>query len=91
MAEHRGEIIGCIQILMGKPLAHINHLAVLPAYEVQGPAYWLFRAAVSVLVNSGVDACMTMVDDDRMKGLLTKLGATPTGAGEMYVKRLPRK
>ena len=91
VAEHQGAIIGAIQILMGKPMAHVGHLAVLPRYEKQGPAAWLALAAEQLLANSGADAVTGMIMNDELMPLAIRRGATHTGTAQVFMKRLPRK
>lgn len=62
VAEIEGTLAGCIQILMGKPLAFVGHLAVAPQYQntLAGVGYWLWKFAKQLMAAEGVDCVMAM-------------------------------
>ncbi len=52
VAEYHQEIVGCIQVLPGRPLGHVGFLGVLPGYLNAGVGGYLYILAESLLKNT---------------------------------------
>lgn len=92
VAEHKGIIVGCIQVLPGRPLGYIGSLAVLPAYQRLGIAAYLAWGAERVLSNSGVSGSIFVSKNENLIRGLKKHGAY--GDDQSYslmFKPVPRK
>jgi len=62
VADLRGEIVGVIQVLPGKPLGHIGFWGVVPKWQSSGVGVFLLRAAQYALANSGCDGFTAVTD-----------------------------
>lgn len=52
VAEVDKEIVGCVQVLPGRPLGHVGFLGVLPGYLNVGIGGYLYLLAESLLKNT---------------------------------------
>lgn len=52
IAEYHREIVGCVQVLPGRPLGHVGFLGVLPGYLNAGVGGYLYLLAESLLKNT---------------------------------------
>ena len=92
VAEHKGMIIGCVQVLPGKPLGHIGFLAVVPKYQYYGYGVLLLKAAERLLGNMGCDGFTSLTDHPHILRKMDKLGFTKFGPMvNWFFKRVQRK
>ena len=89
VAERQASVIGFIAALPGKPYAVITEMGVIPEYQGSRAAVKLWESCELLLRSMGCPAWTAYVGDKReVNQTMPKLGATATGAGNMYVKGL---
>jgi N-acetylglutamate synthase-like GNAT family acetyltransferase len=92
VAEYDDTIIGCVQVIVGKPFGHIGFLAVLPGYYNGGAGAVLWRAAENLLANSGCDGYTGMTTNEQVLDKFPKRGGIIFGDPvRLLFKRVYRK
>lgn len=92
VAEYKNEIIGCAQVLPGKPLGHIGFLAVTPQYQQFGIGVHLLRAGEHLLASLGCDGFTGLTDHPHILRKLQKLNFVTFGPKVAWIfKRLYRQ
>ena len=87
---HRGVVVGCVQVLIGKPLGTVNCLAVDPKFHGSGVGVQLIKTAEIILGAMGCDGYLASTSNELIKKKATKLGITDLGSVNIFVKRVFR-
>lgn len=88
VAEHNGEVVGAVQILLGKPLSALLYLVLDLKYHNSGVGCALTLAGASVVRLNNSDGCVGFTDRPEIQSLAIKNGATLIGEFTAYIKRL---
>ena len=76
VAEHKGQIVGCVQALPGRPVGHMGCLVVRKDLQKHGIGVYLYEAARRLLAATKTEVfSMTTVSDEVME-MLKRLGAS---------------
>ena len=87
---HHGAVIGCVQVLMGKPLGVVNCLAVDPRFHGSGVGVQLIKTAEIILGAMGCDGYLASTSNELIKNKADRLGITDLGEVNIFVKRVFR-
>lgn len=91
VAEHKGEVIGCIQIAFAKPLGYLNFWAIKNSYEHSGAGIRLSREAERLLSQYGSDGFIAITNNEKVcKHIREGLGLI-LGSFDVFVKRVWRQ
>ena len=90
VAVHRDEIVGCVQVLLGKPLGCVNCLAVDPKFHGSGIGVQLIKTAEILLGLEGCDGYLASTNNVAIKRRADRLGITDLGEVNIFVKRVFR-
>src|SRR5262245_32557055 len=90
VAVHRGEIIGAVQVLVGKPLGVITFLVVDPRFHNSGVGIQLASMANIILGVAGADGVMFSTNNDKVKRRTGDMGYMDLCDTTVYVKRIYR-
>jgi GNAT superfamily N-acetyltransferase len=90
VAVHRDQLVGCIQVLPGFPLAHVGCLTVIPEYQDEGIAAYLCWGAEQMLSSSGVSGLTFTSNDLRLIKGLERHGASDEGCIHLVYKPVPK-
>ena len=90
VAVHQDEIVGCVQVLPGKPLGIVNFLAVDPKFHGSGVGVQLIKTAEILLGIAGCDGFISATDNEVIIKKAEKLGITGLGPTNLFVKRVFR-
>jgi GNAT superfamily N-acetyltransferase len=90
VAIHKDDIVGCVQVLFGKPLGVINFLAVDPKFHKSGLGVQLFRWAEILLSASNCDGFLAATYTEAIINRAEDLGLTKLGQPTVFVKRVYR-
>jgi len=87
------QIVGCVQLLPGKPIARAENLAVDAALSRRQRARvvsMLIRATIMLLRRAGCGAIISTVPDDldSYQAVLERRGAVSLYSGQTLIKRL---
>lgn len=92
LAEHDETVVGCCQILCGKPFGHMGFLCVLPGYYDSGIGAILWKTAERVLANNGCDGYTATTVNEQILKKLPKIGGIVFGDPvNLVFKRVYRK
>lgn len=83
-----GRVIGVIQVLMGKPYASVEFLAIAPEHQHRGFGARLFDAAELVLRAYDIPAMVMGTESQEVTHMLIRRGATAVGLGTALMKVL---
>ena len=90
VATHKDEVVGCVQVLLGKPLGVVNFLAVAPKFHHSGLGVQLIKTAEILLGASDCDGFLAATQTPAIINRATDLGLTSTGKLNVFVKRVFR-
>jgi GNAT superfamily N-acetyltransferase len=90
VAVHKGDIVGCVQVLPGKPLGVVNFLAVDPKFHKSGLGVQLIKTAEILLGVEGCDGYMAATHTEAIIRRQKDLGLTDLGEVTIFVKRVFR-
>lgn len=79
VAEYDNTIVGCCQMLRGKPFGHMGFLAVLPGYFHSGVGVYMWKAAERILGFRGCDGYTAMTANEQILKKLPKIGGIVFG------------
>jgi len=88
VAEHKGQVVGAIQMLLGKPLGVMLYLVVDPLYHNTGIGYALAKFSEWVLCMNNSDGYVGFTDRDEFRAIATKYKATQIGDFTTFIKRI---
>jgi N-acetylglutamate synthase-like GNAT family acetyltransferase len=89
VAVRQGEVVGFLSALPGKPYAVITEMGVLPEHQKGRACRMLIESVELILRHLGCPAWAGYVGDTRgIDSLLKQWGATSTGSGAMWLRRL---
>lgn len=93
VAKDKGEIIGCVQVLPGKPIGRAEMLAVVPELSSAKRANIAWRLVVAInavfkLGGSQYATMMVLFENKQFKRLLKKRGAWTIGQGNIMIARI---
>lgn len=93
IATHEGEIVGCLQVLPGKPIGRIEMLATktsLDKLKRANIAWRLYVTAVSMLRTQGsqVASSIVLFNNKGVKRSLKKRGANVEGQGNIMMMEI---
>lgn len=88
VAVHRDEIVGCVQVLPGKPLGVVNFLAVEPKFHKSGLGVQLIKTAEILLGMAGCDGFLSATTEQAIINRAIDLGLTGLGETNLFVKRV---
>lgn len=92
VAEYDETIIGCTQVLCGKPFGFIGFCAVRSGYLNAGVGVYLWRAAQEILANHGCDGYISMTANEQVLKKAPKRGVLVFGDPvRVMFKRVYRK
>ena len=87
---HKGDVVGCVQVLFGKPLGCVNCLAVDPKFHGSGLGVQLIKTAEIILGAMGCDGYLASTFNEVIKKKAARLGITDLGEVNLFVKRVYR-
>jgi len=90
VAVHKDEIVGCVQVLFGKPLGVVNFLAVEPKFHRSGVGVQLIKTAEILLSVADCDGYMAGTSTEAIIKRSKDLGLTSLGEVTIFVKRVFR-
>lgn len=90
VAVHRDEIVGCVQVLLGKPLGVIAFLAVDLKFHNSGLGLQLLKTAEILLGAAGCDGFLATTHKENIINRAEALGITNIGQVNVGVKRVFR-
>ena len=82
---HKGDVVGCGQILPGKPLGTVNCLAVDPKFHGSGLGVQLIKTAEIILGALGCDGYLASTSNELIKNKADRLGITDLGEANIFV------
>ena len=93
VAKLKGEVVGCMQVIMAKPIGRIEFLATKPGIHPQARARVvkeLMNQGFSVLERAGASMVAGTIATEMKpwKRQIKRMGAEMMGQGNMFVKRL---
>ena len=90
VAVHQGDVVGCVQVLFGKPLGTVNCLAVDPKFHGSGLGVQLIKTAEIILGAMGCDGYLASTSNELIKNKADRLGIIDLGEVNIFVKRVFR-
>lgn len=83
VVEHQGQVIGYAERELHPPAAHLNRIAVAPAYQSRGIGALLLKDALAQMWRGGAEmvSLNTQRSNRRSCRLYERFGFTPTGDG----------
>lgn len=87
VAEHRGQIIGCIQVLPGLPTGFIDQWVVNPEYVGSGVGMSLLYAAEESLTARGCNGYVAHIENEVLLSNMERFGACKLGNGFTVIFR----
>jgi ribosomal protein S18 acetylase RimI-like enzyme len=91
VAEYKGEIVGCCQVLIGFPLGHIGFWAIDPSRQGYGFGIFLWKAAEIMLANHGCDGFTGLTDHKDILKRLESVGAVIFGPPVNWIFKRVKK
>ena len=88
VVERNGDVAGFVQTLLGQPYAVICEMAIDRRFHHLGYGVKLLDALELILRHHGIQAWATFTSHEDVMKMLEKYGASSTGQGLMYVRRL---
>ena len=88
VAERQGQVVGALQVLMGKPYASLMFLAVAKEHQAKGYGTKLFDACELVLRSYDIPAVSMGTEQAEVVDMLTRRGAVTIKIGMALVKVL---
>ena len=87
------DIVGCMEVLLGRPIGRLEHLSLDQGLGARAHAAVLRSLSIQgmmTLRSYGADLCSSMIpfEDKAWKKALKKRGATVMATGSMLVRRL---
>lgn len=91
VAERKGQIIGAVQVLLGKPLGVILYVMVDPEFHNTGVGPQLIRFAEVVLHMNDSDGWVGVTNRDDVASMGKRFGCTELYDVTMFGKRIWRR
>lgn len=90
VAEYKGEVVGCINMCLGKPFGYVPIMIVTKRYLHTGIGISLWKAAERWLASSGADGFYWVTHNKQVLRKLKRIGAVELETMTLCAKRIWR-
>lgn len=88
IAEHKGEVVGCAQILPGRPVGHLSCVVVRKDLQHHGIGIYLYEAARRMLQALKTQVFSMTTTSDEVAEIIKRLGGWSDGPSQLLYKRV---